>query len=295
MVFPIHFIDAFTHQGFKTKDGPNHYNEDRVVIGTHVFAVIDGATAVVPGERNGLNASAYTSDFLMRFFHAHDNNDTTTAQNLIIAANKAFRTDLETYWPEMIKAGALGPSAALSLVKFHADGTLSYANMADCSCVIEKGDAPVMISHHYPRHSELDEILADAIFKEIEKGLTPLEARELPHVAAIIRTNRGLINVDYGVFNAQEKMVDFVRGGTLSADDVKTLKTITLLSDGMLWPEEKSLEAGALKAASLMKEKGVRDYYFRMKDMYDKDHSMQQFRRLKHMDDASALVIHLSV
>ena len=131
-------VDAFTHQGYKAPRKLNHYNEDRMVIGTNVFAVVDGATAVVDVDMNGLNPSAYMSKFLADYLLNQPSDDPRTAVELLADANAAIRAHLQAEWPQVYAMGKFGPSAAVAVVKFHADGTISVASAADCSIVMRK-------------------------------------------------------------------------------------------------------------------------------------------------------------
>lgn len=284
----ISSIDSFSHQGYSEFNKRNHYNEDRLVIGRSIFAVIDGATALVPLEKDGLNASAYTSKFLSHYLYNQDETD-FSAQTLLLNANKAFREYLEKEWPEVLDVGKLGPCAAVSLIKIHNKKKATISNISDCGIVTLNKDTEFeQISQHYARHAELDEELANAIFEELDKGLPIAEVKKLPQIVKRLTNNRSLINVEYGKFSAEEVMKDFTFEKEI---DLTNIKTICLFSDGLFWPEEKDEKSAMLRATRFINELGVSAYYKKLKALKDSDPNFKKFKRLKHMDDATGMLI----
>lgn len=286
----ISSVDAFSHQGFKGGEIPNHYNEDRIVTGTQIFAVIDGATSVIAEDMNGLNSSAYTSQYLADFLYANDLPDTRTAYDLLLEANHAFREHLEVCWPNVMAMGKLGPCASVALIKIHPDGTISTANVSDCAIAMLKDNKWELISKHCPRHVELDNELAESIFEKIDQGTPVSEVLQLSCTQDHIKKNRMLLNIEYGVFNAEPEMKEFLAGNML---DAKGITAFALLSDGMHWPESVGEEGACISAAERMYNAGVYGYYQELKALKGKDPDFVKFRRLKHMDDASGVVIRL--
>lgn len=286
----IKSVDAFSHQGFKAVGTPNHYNEDRFVAGTHVFSVIDGATSLVQADMDGLNPSAYTSRFLAEFLTHHDRGDDTTANDLLVEANKTFRAHLKVNWPQIVELGKMGPTAAVAVVKIHNAETMTISNISDCAIVVLKDGMWQLVSQHYDRHAEVDAELGQAIFEEMASGKTYAEARACERVDTMVKRHRCLGNVEFGVFNADEEVPAFLRHATL---DLQGVAAVALLSDGLQWAEAETDAEACLFAAQQMHELGVRGYYQKLKALYDADPYFKAHRRLKHMDDSTGLVITL--
>jgi hypothetical protein len=288
----ISSINSSLHQGFVAVNQPNHYNEDRIYTGTHVFAVIDGATSVIDFDMGGLNPSAYTSQYLYDFLSAHDNDsdDAVTTKDLLQSANESFQTHLREKWPQVLEFGKLGPSASVALIKIHKDNKISYSNIADCSIATLRNNQWSVMSTHSKRHAELDKQLADAIFDEIKKGLSVKDARQSEPIKKLRNHNRSLSNIEYGVFNGEEQMNHFLTGEMI---DASSIQAVALLSDGLLWPEESEHHKACIKAVTLMENKGVYSYFQELKALYDSDPNFKSFRRLKHMDDSSGVLIRL--
>ena len=263
----VSFVDGFTHQGFTSVHQKNHYNEDRLFIGRSIFAVIDGATALIKMEKDGLNASAYTARFLAQFFMEHDHTE-RSAKELLLKANTDFKAHLKTEWPEVLDAGKLGPCAAVSVVKIHDKNTATISNIADCGIVTkDKKGTYSQVSEHYQRHAELDSDLAAAIFEKLDMGLSLSDAKKHNDIVTKLENNRSLSNVEYGNFTAEEDMQKFLKSKELN---LKNIETITLFSDGYLWPDAESEQEGMLKAARLINLYGAYQAYQKIKAAKDK-------------------------
>jgi len=284
----IQNVDSFSHQGYIDVQTTNHYNEDRMVVGTYTFAAIDGATAITPVEVEGMNTSAYTSKFLADFIYDMDSS-ALTAQDTFKQAGSAFKTHLEEHHPHIIELGKDGPCAAAAMIKVH-QGIVSYSNISDCSILAEKDGVWHILSTHSTRHANLDKELADYLFSKVAEGKSMKDARTDETFINMRDTNRRLLNIEYGVFNHEREMVPFLNGGTFKAGE---FTRIVMFSDGMVWPDSVN-EDDALKiTAEKMTEMSVRHYHEMLKNMFASDPTFERYRRLKHMDDATGLVITL--
>lgn len=280
-------VDAFSHQGFKKVGAPNHYNEDRMVVGTDVFAVIDGATALVPTDMDGINPSAYTAKFLAEFLYQQTQHQAETAYKLLVRANAELRENLRKHWPEVLELGKLGPCAMVSVVKLHGNKA-TIANAGDCAIAVLTEGNWHLKSNHYPRHAELDHNLHQRVFGLLDAGHTYAEAWEMVHDQLVM--GRNLANVEYGVFNAEPETVEFLKHQEI---DLTNIEAIALMSDGLQWMEADTDTEAYLEAAAQMHKKGVRNYHGEMLALLDTDPTFKQYRRLKHADDATGIVISL--
>lgn len=283
-------IDAFTHQGFTAPGTPNHYSEDRLVITPGTFAVIDGATAATADQMGNLNTSAYTAQFLATFLARHDHT-THSAGDLLLMANKQFAAHLTAAWPHILRLGKLGPCAAVVVVRFH-EHAITLASLADCAIVGLMDDGLWhLLSDPDTRHGALDDKLAAAAQAEIARGLTPQQARKAPAVVAMNEKHRNLMNIEYGVFNAEPEVATFLHTATV---DLARCKALALFSDGMLWPESATDAEAFTETARRMHAQGARAYYQTLQEKYDGDPAFTRYPRLKHMDDATGMVLRLA-
>lgn len=286
----IKSIDCFSHQGFRSQNVLNHYNEDRFFVGTNLFAVIDGATAILNEDMDGLNPSAYTSNFLANFYAEHQNAP-YSAGDYLRHANAAFCKDMQENWPNIYAQGKSGPCASVACLKFSSDyKKATVANLGDCAIALYRKGNWSLESPHSAYHRAIDAEFADMVFAEMQKGETMVSARKLPHIAEHLRQMRAMTNIKYGVFNAEPEGLSFLQEKELDLIDVTH---IALMSDGFIHPAEKSEDAGILRSAEGLKTFGCAGYYAKLKQIFDQDPDAQKYRRLKHMDDSTALLLTL--
>ncbi len=282
----IQSVESFSHQGYTAPNTPNHYNEDRLFLGTYSFAVIDGATAITPMDMGGVNTSAYTSKFLAEYLMKH-NPKNCSAKATLENACDAFRDHLNEKYPDVIALEKKGPCASVALLKINGN-TLTYSNIADSEIAGFKDGAWHILSTQSPRHIELDGQLADYIFNKVAEGMDISQARKCPHFIEMRNRNRGLTNIEFGAFNFEEEMKAFLNEGSC---DVSAYEKIAMFSDGFFHPDGKNEKEKIIKAAIGMETLGIKSYHNKLKDMYSTDLDFKQYRRLKHMDDATGIVI----
>lgn len=286
MSYNVKSVDAFSHQGFKALGVLNHYNEDRLVVGTNTFAAIDGATAVVDVDMGGLNPSAYMAKFLAEYLHSQDHDDACTALQLLERANAAIRKHLKAKWPNVYAMGKLGPSAAVALVKFHKNGTVSVASAADCAVVFRKNNRWQTITPTRRSLGTLGGTLKATVQKMVEAGM-PLDAvRKSPEIKALLQKQRLQANVSFGTFNHEPEACQFFFGETFSAEGIDA---IALFTDGMEWHGAATHADACETAANKMSKLGVANYHAALEKRLQADTSP----RFKHMDDASGMVLRL--
>ena len=287
----VQSVDAFTHQGYTTWRELNHYNEDRIVTTSNLFAVIDGATSVINVDMGGLNPSAYISNFLADYLSAVPRHDTRTALELLTDANTAVREHLKAEWPEVYAMGKLGPSCAAAIVRLHPEtNTMTVANVADCSVAVKvkRGDWNVLTPTRKGQ-GPLSSRLHDLIRQQIDKGMTPEEAKKTKPVQDMLKRNRMRVNVDFGSFNGEADAEKFFFSASYSLDAVESL---IMISDGFENPNGKSHEEQIRLAAQKMHQLGGRGYHTYLRfDVFGEDPNFEKYPRAKHMDDASGIVL----
>lgn len=278
-------IDVFTHQGFKAKGELNHYNEDRFVTSGDLFAVIDGATSVVPHDMDGLNTSAYTAEFVRTLFEAMAGEEELTASDVLLETNSAFGEHLKEDWSEVAKEGKLGPSANLVLVKFAEDGTFTFAQVGDCILLIKRRGEWHQLTPDM--RFKMDERSYQKALAELPEGFDMTQFKDSPPMLKLNKEKRMLSNVKTGVFTGEPQMKKFIMEGEKGMDGVEAM---ALMCDGMAWPHDGEKQM-YITAAQKMEEMGVKAYWQALKAEYDADPDFKSFLRLKHMDDATAVLV----
>lgn len=284
--------EVFTAVGRKRHDQVNPINDDAVYAGQRLFAVIDGATSMVPHSLNGLSAAAYLSRFVVAWLAAVDNDlgDTRTARELMLALNADFAAHLRENFPDVAAEGKYGPSAAGVIVRVHEDNTYSYAQVADCALVEVVNYEGTLLTADQLINLD-DGTLADAM-RRVREGCKPEDVLQDPVVKARLRANRLFNNVRFGVINGESEMAALVCHGRRSLSDVTKL---VLISDGMQAEPRKgrSGDDRLLEGAMLVSRWGAVRAWERLCKIYDADPNFTAMPRFKHMDDASAVVITL--
>ena len=309
--------EQFSHQGYLEPDVPVAKNEDRTVWNEKLglTAVIDGATAAISGEKDGLNSAEYAAAWLKRYLLAYTADK--PAGVILEDAVRAFHKHLKAEWPDMFAQGALGPSASVVLLRIHADETFSFAQLGDCMLCftsVHKEDKQCYYTS-YPvtslpqRHAELEQKLINlvsSILHDPDEGDYSLtNVRTHPQVMDMIQEQRALANREYGVFSAELECLNFINAGD-GIDLEPAVVSFTLLSDGMfavIDPEDHipdhmvdGPEINAVIAAGAMGLGGdsIEDYYKEsLYYSYCHDPEATKHPRLKFMDDASAVIVYL--
>lgn len=285
--------EAFTAVGRKRRDQVNAINDDAIYAGQRLFAVIDGATSMVPHTLNGLSAAAYLSRYAVTWLTAADNDltDTRTARELMLALNADFATHLRENFPDVAAEGKYGPSAAAVIVRLHEDGTYTYAQVADCALVEMKDGNGTLLTPD--QLTNLDDGTLAAAMQRVREGCKPEDVLQDPAVNARLRANRLFNNVRFGVINGEPEMAALVCHGRRMLAGVDKL---VLISDGMQaepgkgYSGDRRLCEGAMLAARW----GALRAWERLCKVYDSDPHFTRMPRFKHMDDASAVVLHFS-
>lgn len=279
-------VEGFSRQGFTKPNQPNKGNEDRIVITERVFAVIDGATAMVPHKLDGLTAAAYIARYIGRELASATADDCVTAADLLLSINASFATHLAQHYPHVAAEGKYGPSAAAVVVKLHDDGTYTYAQVADCFLLEEKARRVALLTPD--QLDALDTTSLQDAKRRLLEGVSPEHILQDPEVRALLKANRLQNNVVFGVVNGEPDMAKHLCHGRRSLDGVTAL---VLMSDGMCQPDVPVRASSAIVSAASMLDQGLSPHYRYLKVLYDTDPGFLLFLRFKHMDDASAILL----
>lgn len=284
--------EAFTAVGRKRHDEVNAVNDDAIYAGQRLFAVIDGATSMVPHRLNGLSAAAYLSRYAVAWLAAADNDlaDTRTARELMLALNADFAAHLRKYFPDVAAEGKYGPSAAAVIVRLHEDNTYTYAQVADCALVEMKKYEGTLLTPD--QLTNLDDGTLAAAMKRVREGCKPEDVLNDPAVRERLRANRLFNNVRFGVINGEPEIEPLVCHGRRLLTGVTKL---VLISDGMQAEPRKGISGDdrLLAGALLVARWGAARAWERLSKVYDSDPNFTAMPRFKHMDDASAIAITL--
>ena len=289
-------FESFSLHGRKTPTEHTTMNEDALVIAHTLFAVIDGAT-----DRSGTRIEQKTSGaFLADYLHRHLTHIAqeaiyaeTEAVMLLCGLNRAFGEKLAEDHPNIAALGFYeGPAAAACLIKLHSDNSYSYAIASDCALVEigHHGEVFVAPEVEKPYHIEKNRLdLALRLMKE--QNISFEKALQTPEYQEAYRNFRKLLNHEWSVVNGDPSLENIVLHGRRPLEGVAAL---VLMTDGMFLPGSPE-KKGAEMAARQMLEHGISAYANGLKTVYDADQTREKFRRFKHMDDATALLLQFKI
>ncbi len=285
-------IEKFTHIGYKEPKKEVLMCEDRILenLDERIYGVIDGATSSTGIQIEGLTDGAYIAEFFKNKVSEGGFN-TYTAEAILSEINEGFGVHLEENHPDVHKLGKQGPCASGVLLKTHKNGTFSYAQIGDCMLVELTHEGGFIELTDDTRFEDDHIYLNKAAELSKATGKSILEVRSNPEVISAIQAHREMSNVSKGVITGEPEMDAFIVSGVRDLDNAKAL---IMMSDGMAHPEFDK-EQTYIQAAQYMMEHGIEAYYKKLQEIYNADtdwHNLKHIR-CKHMDDATAMIIHL--
>lgn len=255
-----------------------------------IYGIIDGATSITGIQINGLTDGAYIADFFQQKINEGGFN-TYTSEAILSEVNEKFGTHIEEDYPEIHKLGKQGPCASGVILKTHKNGTFSYAQIGDCMLIELTQEGKFIELTQDTRYEDDHIYLNKAAELSKKSGKSILEVRANPDIISAIQDHRDMSNVSKGVITGEVAMNKFIVEGIRNLNNAKAL---IMMSDGMAHPEF-GKEETYIQAAKFMVEHGIEAYYKKLYEIFNADTNWHNLKhiRCKHMDDATAMVIHL--
>lgn len=278
---------AFSHAGKRTFEGDWVRNEDRCVVRDGLWAVIDGATALQPLTKNGMNTSEYTAQWLCDALNAFDLSDDATASEIIRRLERQFGQHLRSEWLAAYELAAFGPRCTVCVVRQHGGERLSWAQMSDSYLAIEFLDGGVEIWPRPLPYDETDAPAQDAIAAHVLAGMPISEAKVQEDVQRLDNHNR--VISQKRVFDGHTVVSKEIAEGELRLGEIRKL---LLATDGFVLPgTAQSFDESAATTLQSCDLEGVEATWCAIRDAYNDDRTAAKFPRFKHMDDATAVLL----
>ena len=264
-------------------------NEDRWGAAWDAAWVIDGATGLSAQRRRpGPSDAAWLAaaiDAALRDVTAHAADLPSALQNL--------SARLIEQAPAPPGEAALQPferpSAGLAIVRL-ADGALTLASVGDCRCLLRKTDGSVERFGESPIE-KLDEISLSEMQAHMRGGKSPQEARAA--IIGTLRRHRSLMNTPdgYGVVDLSASWPPFAQHLTPPPGAIRHILMMTdgfyRLTDCCAAYSDDTLFSAALNT-------GLAALYRRLRGLEDSDPGLTRYGRLKHKDDATAVLLEVA-
>jgi hypothetical protein len=284
--------------------------------------------AALAKQHNGLSAAAFaaacTRRSLMSQFVAEPERPLPTA---LLTANNALRqaiTDMVGSFdpvtilsftelaaePDLRKVRFALPACVVTLVRLDMDsGQLIFAHAGDTSLLEVKHNGRV-IRHTTDQMGQYDgRAIETAVQLQQERNLAHVkEATALPEVRAINRANGIRHNyvdeqgqtqpqLGCGVIDGLPELADYIETGTLTVNPEETA-AFFLASDGLelLAPVPETADQTQARldhTGQILLQEGLYGLYQTLLQMAENDPTFNQYPRLKHLDDATGILIKL--
>lgn len=270
--------------------GSSKLNEDTYVTqqASHLFAVVDGVSSLVPyEEEGGQTGGAIAAELVRRHLEALPGD--VSLHDALIVANDRLRDRMRESQIDLTKKEALW-GAACAVVRV-GEAHLEYAQTGDCMIFAVYADDTVRPLTH-PQVSHLEK----RAFAKWEEGIAHgLKTRSelLGQCTDILIQNRYQANEPggYGVLNGDAACQEFIEHGRINRIEIKAL---VLLTDGLFLPRpcggaEPNWEETVLPIV----HKGLQRYTDELLTLENNDPECTTFVRFKKSDDKTGIVLYL--
>jgi len=257
------------------EQGSGEINEDACVIGEDLFGVFDGATSLQKqslgkGKTGGYLASNIAGEVFK--------NNNAPLKALAVKANSAIKHSMIKNGLDVTdRNGLWSTSAAVVRIK---DNRYEWVQTGDSLVLAIYKDGTYRILTDYFDHDRETLEMWKKVSCESNTPIMEVLKEQILNV-------RSGMNITYGVFNGEERAMDFLKQGS---GDIKDIKTILIFTDGLFMPSEKpDMKRDFHLLVKLYQSKGlsgVRDY---IRSLEKTDPLCKMYPRFKPHDDIAAI------
>jgi serine/threonine protein phosphatase PrpC len=260
-----------------TDQGSGALNEDVLLTQGETFALFDGASSLVPYKAvDGRTGGKLAADAACKAFST----ELSDLQAAMRQANKAIHkaevvaeidhTQKESLW-----------GTTVSIIRIQKE-QIQYAKIGNSPMLVIHTDNSYQILGRDDNHDLETLLLWQSLAQK--RIADPWESMRAQNIKI-----RRQVNETYGVLNGEQAALSFVQIGTLSLGNVKS---IILLSDGLLLPKEDSRQAEQwdIWTAEYLAG-GLPEVLKTVRAIETADPNAWTYPRLKKHDDASAIAI----
>jgi serine/threonine protein phosphatase PrpC len=262
---------------FISDKGSSFVNEDNYLIGDNIFGVFDGATSLdwyidSDGKTGGLLASSIAKEVF--------GENKKLLRNLAINANNAIKDKMISRGIDVSNRMNLWSTSA-AVVRIN-DNLIEWLQLGDSLIlVIYNDDSYKLIVEDYDHDKETLIMWKELWQKKVENIRKKLNDQILK-----IRTG---MNIDYGILNGEDKMLNFVNEGSLTW---KNVKYILLFTDGLFIPKEDPRDQDDFRILiDLFLEGGLEKIKNYIRALENQDPNCWVYPRFKQHDDIAAISI----
>jgi serine/threonine protein phosphatase PrpC len=257
--------------------GSREMNEDELLVRGNLFAVFDGATSLTGfvnsrGETGGRIAAGIARE-------AFSGNG-RPLKELAIEANQEILKSMKREGIDTKKKEALWSTAAAALRIL--DNRAEYLTIGDCLILQIRKDGSFGLVTPYFNH-DLETMIK---WKELADRRVMNIRKELD---SQLRKVRREMNIKYGNLSGEKEAIRFLRTGSISLADTKSL---ILFTDGLFIPKEDPEAPEDWELFSkLYQESGLEGILRHVRSLEKADPECWKYIRFKQHDDAAAIGI----
>jgi serine/threonine protein phosphatase PrpC len=276
---------------YVTSKGDGLLNEDSYIINDKilVYGVADGvSSSLVPFQsKDGHTGGYIASNMVKSYFESLKSSNSLLREVSII--NERIRNEMKQNDIDFTNKQKLW-GTALAIVKILENG-VEFIQTGDCMILAVFEDGEVRpLTRLQVLHLENPAI--NKWQECVQKGITN-RAELMDEVKEIILSNRNKSNCPdgYGVLNGEHDAMDYVEYGKINKIG---LKSLILITDGMLWPEN-DIPAGLNYwdyIAKVILQKGIVSYMEDLFRLEKTDPDCLKYPRFKQSDDKAGIVLH---
>lgn len=256
--------------------GSGSRNEDCLLIENNIFGVFDGASS--------LDRRRFYDNLTGGFIAAQTAKNEFSKNHfplsaLGLLANKAIRSKMVEQRLDMAQRHTLWSTSA-AVIRVKKSGIEWF----------QTGDAQIILIHNDDTHTVLSR-KEDHDFETLSL-LKKLKFKPSDIFHEQIMKVRSRMNRDYGVLNGDPDALDFVRGGMVERDNIKT---ILLFTDGLSLPSRTPVRVKSFdRLVRVYRKLGLKGLKCHIRRMEADDPDIQKFPRFKCHDDIAAVAVHLA-
>lgn len=257
--------------------GSGKVNEDALVVCKNIFAVIDGASSLVPWRSvNGQTGGTLATNIVKNTF-THGRG---TLAELLKKANAEIATQMKNF---KVNIKHKENRWCVGLAAVNIQGTMAeFISISDCLILtISKNGACKVLVKNF-----------DHDIVSLRKWQRHAKER-VPNIWNVLLSQfiqvRRKANVDYGVLNGERRAIKFAKHGKFSLENVHT---IIIFTDGLMLPKENPDDPDDWrKFVEVYLKTGLNGLVGYVRRIQRSDPNCWKYPRFKKHDDIAAIAI----
>ncbi|MFZ5954817.1 MAG: protein phosphatase 2C domain-containing protein [Nanoarchaeota archaeon] len=254
--------------------GSCNINEDSYLIGDNIFGVFDGATSLAEYvDDNSRTGGLLASTIAKKTFEKNDQ----SLKDLAIRANERIKEKMISNGIDINKKINMWSTSA-AVVKLTKD-SIDWLQIGDSLIlVIFQDNSYQLLVQDYDHDQETLAMWRSLTQKRVKNIRDKLKPQ-------FVKVRNGM-NINYGILNGENKMLNFLNRGSFKLKDVKH---IVLFTDGLFIPKENLKHNNFNKFVNIFLKGGIEEVKDYVRNLENQDPDCHRYPRFKQHDDIAAI------